>query len=169
MFKNTNTLPNKVFIVSLSKVLLNLPVHVLIVNEDNTENSSRTNSNVRFLTCSCTSYISRGFSYCLCLAAWKAVGLLEYTLISLQVSLVHAWASYPRPDSAAVSAAVVAAVAAPVLAVADAAAAELRAVAAEVEDLGTQCCVPLAMVAVVGVALLVLDGLHCSRWESGLG
>lgn len=141
---------------------------LLIVNKDNTDNTSRTNSNVRFLTCSCTSYISRVFSYCLCLAAWKAVGLLEYTLISLQASLVHAWVSYPSQDSAAVSAAVVA-VAASVLAVADAAVAELRAVAAEVEDLGTPCCVPLAMVVVVGVVLLVLDGLHCSRWESGLG
>ena len=106
------------------------------------------------------------FSYCLRLAAWKAVGLLEYTLISLQASLAHAWVSYPSQDSAAVSAV---AVVAPVLAVADAAAAELRAVAAEVEDLGTPCCVLLAMVVVVGVVLLVLDGLHCSRWESGLG
>jgi len=157
--------PNKVVIVSLPKALLSLPVHVLIVNRDNTDNTSRTNSNVRFLTCSCTSYISRAFSYCRCLAAWKAVGLLEYTLTSLLVSLGHAWVSYPSPDSAAVSGAV----AAPVLAVADAAAAELKAVAAEVEDLGTPCCVLLAMVVVVGAVLLVLDGPHCSRWESGLG
>lgn len=163
MFKYTNTVPKKVFIVSLSKALLNLPVHVLIVNEDNSDNTSRANSKVRFLTCSCTSYISRVFSYSLCLAAWKAVGLLEYTLISLQISLVHAWVSYPSPDSAAVSAA------APVLVVAVAAAAELRAVAAEVEDQGTPCYVLLAMVAVVGVVLLVLDGPHCSRWELGLG
>jgi len=75
MLKTTNTVPNKVFIVSLSKALLNLPVLVLIVNKENTDNISRTNSNVCFLTCSCTSYISRVFSYCLCLAAWRAVGL----------------------------------------------------------------------------------------------
>ena len=147
----------------MSKALLNLPVHVLIVNKDNTDNTSWTNSNVRFLTCSCTSYISRVFSYCLCLAAWKAVGPLDYTLISLQVSLVRAWVSYPSPDSAA------AAVAAPVLAVAGAAATELTAVAAVVEALGTPCCVLLAVVVVVAVVLLVLDGLHCLRWESGLG
>lgn len=82
---------------------------------------------------------------------------------------MHAWVSYPNPDSAGVAAAAVVAVAAPVLAVADAAAAKLRAVAAEVEVLGTPCCVPLAVVVVVGVVLLVLDGLHCLRWESGLG
>lgn len=78
---------------------------------------------------------------------------------------MHAWVSYPSPDSAAV----VAAVAVPVLAVADAAAEELKVVAAEVEDLGKPCYVLLAMVVVVGVVLLVLDGLHCSRWESALG
>lgn len=159
-----HTLYQPKFSVSLSKALSNLPIHVLRVNKNNTDNTSGTNSNVHFLTCSCTSYISRVFSYCLCLAAWKAVGLQEHTLISMQVSLVHAWVSYRSPDSAAVVA-----VAAPVLAVADAAAAELRAVAAEVEVLGTPCCVLLAAVVVVGAVLLVLDGPHCSRWELGLG
>jgi hypothetical protein len=153
---------NGVFTLSLPKVLLNLPANILRVSKDNSENTSWKNSNVSFLTCSCTSYISRVFSYCLCLAAWKAVGPLNYTLISLQVSLVHACGSYLSPGLAAAAGVLVVAAA---VAVADAAAAVLRAVAAGVEDLGTPCCVLLVVVVVVGVVLLVPDGEHCSRWE----
>jgi hypothetical protein len=89
------------------------------------------------------------------LAASKAVDPLHYTQISLQVSLVLAWVSYPGRGFAAAVAAVLAA------AVADAAAAVLKAVVAEAEDLGTPHCVLLAMVVVVGVVLLVPDGEHC--------
>jgi hypothetical protein len=93
------------------------------------------------------------------LAAWLAVGCLVHILISVQVSLVHAWVSCPDPAAAAVDVAVAAAVAVAVLVVADAvavveaaavvAAAAWRAVAAEVEDLGTSHGELLAVVVVV--------------------
>lgn len=89
------------------------------------------------------------FSYCLCLGALLAVGPLGYTLISLQVSLVHASVSYPSPAAAAAVPAVVAAAGVGVVADAVAAAAVLRAVVAEVEDLGIPHGVQLAVVVAV--------------------
>jgi hypothetical protein len=97
-----------------------------------------------FLTCNYISYTSKVFSYCLCLGALLVVGPLGYTLNSLQVSLVHAWVSYPSPAAAAAVVVVVVSAAADV-----AAAAVLRAVVAEVEDLGIPHGVQLAVVVAV--------------------
>jgi hypothetical protein len=71
-----------------------------------------------------------------------AVGRLGYILILLQVSLVHAWVSLP---SSAVAAAAVAVPAVVDVAVDVAAAAVLRAVVVEVEDLGIPQGVQLAV------------------------
>lgn len=88
-------------------------------------------------------------SYCLCLGVLLAVGPLGYTLISLQVSLVHAWVSYPS-QAVAVGVAAPGVVAAAAVAVdVVAAAAVLRAVVAEEEDLGIPHGVQLAVVAAV--------------------
>jgi type IV secretory pathway TraG/TraD family ATPase VirD4 len=103
---------------------------------------------IRFLTCSYIFYTSTVFSYCLCLVAWPAADHLGHTLLSSQVSSVHACVSYPGPAAAAAAVVVVVAVAAAET-VAVAAVIVLRAEAAEVEDLGRPHDALLAVVVVV--------------------